>query len=103
MTEAAFQKQFIDVAHLFGWRLAHFRPAQVRSGRWVTPVAADGAGFPDNLLLRGNRLLVAELKVGRNKTTHEQDAWLAAFRLAGVPAFVWRPEDSAQIEEVLSR
>jgi hypothetical protein len=36
----------IDLPHLLGWRAAHFRPARTATG-WRTPVAADGAGFPD--------------------------------------------------------
>lgn len=103
LSESAFQKQVIDLAHLYCWRAAHFRPAQVKDGRWVTPVAADGKGFPDLLLLRGSQQIVAELKVGRNKPSLEQEAWLAAFQLAGVEAHVWRPQDWKSIEEALSK
>jgi hypothetical protein len=47
------------------------------------------------------QLLVAELKVGKNKVTDEQQAWLDDFAEAGVPAYVWRPTDWKQIEEIL--
>jgi hypothetical protein len=51
--------------------------------------------------LRGPRLIVAELKVGNNLPTAEQDEWLLAFKAAGVPAFVWWPGDWPKIVEVL--
>ena len=49
MNEAEFQRMVIDMAHLFGWRVAHFRKVQTH-GRWMTAVAADGKGFPDLVL-----------------------------------------------------
>jgi hypothetical protein len=48
----------------YGWRAAHFRPARTAKG-WRTPVAADGAGFPDLVLVRRTRIVAAELKSGR--------------------------------------
>lgn len=101
LTEAGFQRQVLQLAKLRGWRSAHFRPSMNRRGEWQTAVAGDGAGFPDLLLVRGNRLIVAELKVGKNKTTPEQRVWLAAFEDAGVPAYVWRPEDFDELMKVL--
>ena len=100
-TEAEFTLEVIDLARLYGWRSAHFRPGMNARGEWRTAVAGDGVGFPDLLLIR-HRVIVAELKVGRNKTTREQDEWIAAFRRAGVPAFVWTPKDWPLIETTLS-
>lgn len=91
-SEAQFTAQVIALARLHRWRVAHFRPARTTRG-WRTAVSGDGAGFPDLVLVRGGVILVVELKVGRNTTTADQDAWLAAFRAAGVQAFVWRPAD----------
>lgn len=101
ITEAEFQRQVLALAKIQGWLRAHFRPARTKRG-WRTAVAGDGKGFPDLVLLRGRRLVVAELKVGRRKTTPEQDHWLDAFRAASnAEVFVWRPRDWPQIEEVL--
>jgi len=103
--EGDFTKQVIALAQLHGWRVAHFRPAWVGEGenrRMVTPVQGDGKGFPDLILVRGKILLAAELKVGKNKVTPEQEIWLSAFD--GVPgcyAMEWRPEDWDEIEERL--
>jgi hypothetical protein len=79
------------------------RPGMSRKGRWMTAVQGSGVGFPDVLFLRGAVLLVAELKVGKNKLTHEQGGWLNAFRLAGIPAYLWTPADWPQIERVLEK
>jgi len=70
-------------------------------GRWMTAVQGQGAGFPDLVLVRGPRIIVAELKTRRTKPTIEQVAWLQAFEAAGVPAYCWRPEEWAEIEEIL--
>lgn len=99
-TEAEFTRQVLQLAKLRGFRTAHFRPARTARG-WRTPCQGQAKGFPDILFVRHSRLFVAELKVGRGQPTEEQSAWLAAFRAAGVPAYLWRPENWAQIEEVL--
>jgi hypothetical protein len=80
ISERELQKAGIELLHRFGYLVAHFRPAQVRQGRWVTPVDADGAGFPDVVAIKGERLLAIELKVGRNKPTDAQHLWLERFR-----------------------
>jgi hypothetical protein len=101
--ESAFIAMILKLARLRGWRTAHFRPGMNRRGKWQTAVQGDGAGFPDLLLLRGAQIIVAELKVGKNKTTPEQVAWLMAFGSAGVPAFTWTPADWDEIELVLEK
>lgn len=101
MSERDFQRAVIDLAHMLSWRVAHFRPAKTSKG-WRTPVEADGAGWPDLILCRGERIVAAELKAGRNKTTAQQDDWLAHLAATGVEVFVWRPDDlHGQILEVL--
>lgn len=47
-------------------------------------------------------MIVAELKVGANKITAEQAAWLWAFMGVGIRSYVWRPDDWPAIELVLS-
>ncbi len=103
LTEAAFQRMVIDLAKLYGWRVAHFRPGMNRRGDWQTAVAGDGAGFPDLIMCRGNRCIVAELKTDKvsAKATPEQREWLEAFRAAGIYADIWRPEQWNKIVEIL--
>jgi hypothetical protein len=106
MRESDFQTQVIQFARLCGWTVAHFRPAQL-GGRWLTPVQADGKGFPDLVLARDHpalpvgQMIVAELKVEGRKPKPEQIAWLTRFEKAGIPAYVWQPRDWPEIETVL--
>lgn len=81
----------IDTARLFGWRVAHFRPALTKHG-WRTAVSGDGKGFPDLILVR-EEVLAVELKVGGNTLSDDQAAWLEAFRAAGTDAHVWTDAD----------
>lgn len=83
-------EQVIQLAKLLGWRVYHTNDSR----RSVI-------GFPDLVLLRGATLLVAELKVGSNATTSEQDAWLDAFGRAGVRSCVWTPAIWPKIEREL--
>lgn len=100
ITESQFQAQVIELARLLGWRSAHFRPALTARG-WRTPVQGDGAGFPDTVLVRRDRLVIAELKSAAGKVSSEQTAWLAALEAAGCETFLWRPTDLDDIAEVL--
>lgn len=100
--EAEFQVQVIDLAHLLGYRVAHFRRAVV-GGRWMTPVAADGAGWPDLALTRMDRFLVIELKSNTGSLGKEQRTWLEALRAAGVETHVFKPRDWELIVETLRR
>lgn len=103
MKEAEFQRWVIDLARLKGWRVAHFTRAQVSGGRWVTPVAADGAGWPDLCLVRRGRIVFMELKAsGVRRVRPEQRLWLDALTGCGLEAHVFNPADRARIEEVLA-
>lgn len=87
LSEADFQRRLIDTAKLAGFMVAHFRPALTRSGRWATPMQGD-KGFPDLVLAKDGRVLVAELKTDVGRTSAEQRAWLAAL---GGHGRLWRP------------
>lgn len=100
MPEYAWQALVIDIAHLGGWVAAHFRPALTRSGGWATPVAADGAGFPDLVLVR-ERLITVECKTERGRLSPAQAMWQAVLLRAGVEAYLWRPSDEAEVRRVL--
>lgn len=100
LSEAEFLRQVIQLARLLNWKVAHFRPGLNRRGRWSTAVQGDGAGFPDLVLVR-ERVIAAELKVGRGRLTAAQGEWLTAFRAAGVAAYQWTPTNWPEIEAVL--
>jgi hypothetical protein len=105
LTEARLQAAVIDLAHLFGYRIAHFRPARTADGGWRTAVQGDGEGFPDCFMVRAGRAIAAELKSERGRLTPAQAAWLEAMAAAGVEVYVWRPSHwrSGQVEAVLSK
>lgn len=93
-TEADFQKAVIDLARLNGWMVAHFRPAQNSRGEWRTPVAADGKGFPDLVLVHPVRgVLFRELKTDRGQVSKEQALWINWLGVARADVNVWRPRD----------
>jgi hypothetical protein len=77
--------------------------------RWMTPVQADGKGFPDIIMVRGGRssedaagrIIIAELKVKGGELSDEQAVWLALFRGAGIEAYVWFSWEWDVIESIL--
>jgi hypothetical protein len=101
-TEKQFSDRVVDLAHLTGWRVMHIHPASVRNGRPITPAGADGKGYPDLTLVR-ERLVFAELKVGSNKPTPEQEDWARWLTAAGAEVYLWKPGDWDQITAVLGR
>ena len=81
MLERVLQERVRQLLQLHGWRHYHTHLAK-----------HSPAGFPDVCAIRGNRLLFAELKREKGKTTPAQDAWLADLRaLPGIEVYVWRP------------
>lgn len=103
ITEAQFQKTVIEMAELFRWRWYHApenRPVAGRSGTYIQNVRK---GFPDLVLVKGDRLIFAELKRELGPLQPGQQDWLDAVRAAGAEAYLWRPSNMAQVREVLGR
>ena len=101
------QAAIIDRARSLGWRVGHFPPiSTTRGGKtwWLTPVAADGKGFLDLLMLR-DRPLVMEVKGDGDYLKPDQEQWLLAWRLAGVEAHVVTPAmwRDGEVEAILTR
>lgn len=107
ISEEDFQSTVIMTAKLFGWkRIYHTRDSR-RSAH----------GFPDLVMVRYGRIIFAELKVGKNKTTVDQERWLEDLQVAadvmgayipeaadaGVEVYLWTPEHWNEIERVLKR
>lgn len=95
------QRAIIELARRLGWRVAHFPPVATERG-WRTPVAADGKGFPDLILVR-DRVVIAEVKGDSDRLRAEQRAWLDAFSLAGMSSYIWTPESwrKGEVEQCL--
>jgi hypothetical protein len=91
VTEAAFLRQIRDLARMFRW--STFHPFL---SRWSEK------GFPDVVLCRPPRLILAELKTDRGKTTPDQERWLGLLGACpGVETYLWRPADLDEIAELL--
>ncbi len=82
-TEKHFLEAVVDLARRLSWDHVYHTHDSRHSP----------AGFPDLILLRDDRVVVAELKVGKNQPSAEQAQWLEAFAEAGAEAFLWRDTD----------
>ena len=104
-SEAEFQQRVIDLAHSLGYKVAHFRAVRIARANgqtyYATPVAADGEGFPDLILVGHGRIMAWELKVKPNKASEAQLEWIESFRQAAFDAAVYYPEDWERIVRVL--
>jgi VRR-NUC domain len=92
LSEADWSRRVLDAAKLFGWRFAHFRPAQTVKG-WRTAMQGD-KGWPDLVLLRPPRLILAELKSDTGRVSPEQSDWIAQLaEVPGLEVYIWRPSN----------
>ena len=103
MTEKDLSKKVIKLARAEGWLVAHFHASMSPKGNWSTPVAADGKGFPDLVLVR-ERVLFVELKGEKRYPGPEQRQWIERLQGAGAEVYIWKPRDleSGLVEELLS-
>ena len=112
ISEKDFLATIIEYAKAKGWRCAHFRPGMTsrvdKDGNpvWVTPVQADGKGFPDLVLIRDGSLLFVECKSEKGKPSVEQREWLqalskVAYSSPRVGVHLWQPDDWPTIEKIL--
>lgn len=90
-SEKVFMAQVRDLLKACGWR--HYHTHDSRKSQ---------AGFPDIVAVRGNRLIFAELKTEKGILTADQMNWRDDLVAAGVPMYVWRPSDWAEIVKVLT-
>lgn len=104
ISEAELQDWVLAYADVCGWRPYHTHDSR-RSHK----------GLPDLILVRRGRLIFAELKREKGRTSPEQRAWLAdlhevaaAVRAAStddtsaVEVYGWRPSDRNDIERILA-
>jgi len=92
VTERDWRRTVLDYAQLRGWRTY-----------WTWRSDHSPRGFPDLVLVRGERLVFAELKRHDGALTVSQLAWLADLeRVPGVEVFTWRPADWVAVQAVLA-
>ena len=89
--EKQLMQQVLALARLCRWRSYHTHDSR-RSAR----------GFPDLLLVRHGRLILAELKSAEGKVTASQQEWLTDLStVKAVETYLWRPGDWDVIVERL--
>jgi hypothetical protein len=92
LSERDWQQQVLDYARLMGFLCFHTWNSQ-----------RSEPGYPDLTMVR-ERVVFAELKVGRAKVTHAQTRWLERLQRAGAEAYVWRgPQDWPLVQAALKR
>ena len=92
ITEAQFQSQVVGLARATGWRVYHTHDSR-----------RSAAGFPDLTMVRGARLVMAELKSEMGFATSAQRQWLDALgAVPGVESYLWKPDDLDEIGAILS-
>jgi hypothetical protein len=93
VSEADWLAQVRAAAQLTGWRTYH----TWRSDR------SEG-GFPDLVLCRPPRVILAELKREKGRLSALQEAWLEDLRACvGVETYVWRPSELGEVLAILRR
>ena len=91
MTEAQFQAQIIQLAKFYRWKIYHTHDSRKSE-----------AGWPDLTLVKGRKLIFAELKDGAELTA-EQYFWLEALMQTGNEVYLWSPDMWPEIQEVITR
>jgi hypothetical protein len=106
LTESEFQRQVVQLAENNGWDWMHIG----RVGKHAANGAKGtlGTGWPDLVLVRGHRLIFAELKAESAPlpSTEQRKVLQVLWGLMeGIPeigVYVWRPSDLPLILEVLA-
>lgn len=103
LSEALFMGQVTDYASMRGWRWMHIQPGLTDRGRYRTPVSGPlGPGWPDLILIRGSKIIAAELKSEKGKLTALQARVLNDLEEALIEVHVWKPSQWEEIERVLA-
>ena len=91
LNEKDFMESIVQLARSTGWLVYH-----TYDSRRSEP------GFPDLVMTKPKRLVIAEIKTEKGKTSKHQDKWLETLGTArGVEVKVWRPSDWPEIERTL--
>ena len=101
LTEGRWMRQLVGergIATMLRWRSWHDRatnfPRRCPECKAELKMIRNDPGWPDLFLIRGDTLIVVELKSDRGTVTPAQRAWLAAFRgVRRIVVDVWRPKD----------
>ena len=93
VTEKMLQQAIMDCARRLGY--IAFHPFDSRKS---------APGFPDCVLIKPPRLIVAELKTEKGRLSAHQEVWLHRFlQIDGVEVYLWKPSQwlSGEVEAIL--
>lgn len=108
VTEAEWQREIMFRLAQHGWTAFHIETSILRmaDGRlpiWATAVTPEGKGFPDILAVRGNRLLLIEVKAMRGRISVDQSRWGRLLKpITEVGYDVLRPSDQARLLKLIA-
>jgi len=92
MNEVDFESQLRDLIKLYQWDVAYHTHDSRHSAQ----------GFPDWVLIRGERAVILELKGSRGKLSDAQALMLEIMRLHGkFEVYAFWPEDADLLAEVM--
>ena len=100
--ESVLQAQVCEVLELCGWEWRHVSAtAPTRDGGWRPDAGA--RDLPDLMCWHADKpgVCMFELKTGARRLTDGQHSLLVAWRAAGVPCWVIREEDLADVPGML--
>lgn len=95
MTHAELQNNIVKAAKLCGFRCQY----------WWKSIHSP-AGFPDLFMIKGQKIILAELKVGNDKLSPSQIEWKDILtQVKTIEYYEWHEEDwiSGSILEILKR
>ena len=92
ISEKQWMAQVVELAGILGWETYH---------AWLS--IHSPRGWPDLVLCRPPRLVLAELKAERGQVSEAQDHWLTLLAECGVEVHVWRPSDLPAVRDALAR
>lgn len=99
ISERDWQTHVLKIADLKGWKYYHPPDNRPVNGRIQKVVS----GYPDLCLIKGSRMIFAELKREKGIVSPEQQEWIAAIKGCGIEVYVWRPSDLQSLVEILSQ
>ena len=107
MPESTWHRHVVTFALEQGWKVFHDQATNARRRCTACGAVRRGPrnqkGFLDLLMIRGSRLVVAELKSESGTTTPEQEELLAAWRkVPGAEVYIWRPSERETVIRTLA-
>lgn len=103
MSEGELQKNTLDLARRFGYKIARFPMRNLTNDGTPRRLQYDTRGFPDTSLYRKGRQVIIEFKAAGKKLSDEQLDWHRWLLDAGVEKYTFWPKDwlDGSIEKIL--